>query len=163
MTTTPLANILAFTLDDDGDWVAMLECGHRQHVRHKPPLMARPWVTTAAGRAEKIGQALACRNCLMPRLPPAVQEYKRTAIFDAQSVPAGLLKAHTLKAETWAEIVVLTGRVTYVIEGMVDGVWVLGPNLRGTVAPTQPHHIEPTSDATFYVRFLRAVASPAPA
>ena len=29
--------IVGFETDEDGDWVALLRCGHRQHVRHKPP------------------------------------------------------------------------------------------------------------------------------
>jgi hypothetical protein len=29
--------IIGFHRDDDEDWVADLECGHQQHVRHKPP------------------------------------------------------------------------------------------------------------------------------
>ena len=27
-------------------------CGHRQHVRHNPPFVTRPWTVTAAGRAK---------------------------------------------------------------------------------------------------------------
>ena len=27
------------------DWVAELECGHTQHVRHDPPWTNRPWVS----------------------------------------------------------------------------------------------------------------------
>ncbi len=29
--------IIAFHVDQDGDWVADLECGHTRHVRHTPP------------------------------------------------------------------------------------------------------------------------------
>lgn len=29
--------IVGFDRDEEGDWVALLECGHRQHVRHRPP------------------------------------------------------------------------------------------------------------------------------
>ena len=36
--------IVAFRQDDVGDWVAVLACGHGQHVRHTPPLFERPWV-----------------------------------------------------------------------------------------------------------------------
>jgi len=35
-----------FHQDEDSDWVAALECGHSQHVRHDPPWMERPWVLT---------------------------------------------------------------------------------------------------------------------
>jgi hypothetical protein len=55
--------IIAFRQDDVGDWVAMLACGHRQHVRHKPPFIERPWVLDPAGRARFIGFPLNCRIC----------------------------------------------------------------------------------------------------
>jgi hypothetical protein len=34
----------------EGHWVAELECGHRQHMRHRPPFERREWVTTPEGR-----------------------------------------------------------------------------------------------------------------
>lgn len=55
--------IVGYHQDDEGHWVADLECGHTQHVRHDPPWQSRPWVTTAAGRAEKLGMTLDCRDC----------------------------------------------------------------------------------------------------
>jgi len=56
--------IVGFHQDDERHWVAELECGHTQHVRHDPPWQTRPWVTTEAGRASFIGQDLACVECV---------------------------------------------------------------------------------------------------
>lgn len=55
--------IVSFHADADGSWVADLECGHTQHVRHEPPLSSRPWVLTEAGRAAHIGTTLPCLAC----------------------------------------------------------------------------------------------------
>ena len=55
--------IAGFYEDLAGDFVAMLECGHEQHVRHKPPLTLRPWVLTDVGRAATLGQVLECKAC----------------------------------------------------------------------------------------------------
>jgi hypothetical protein len=55
--------ITGFQLDADGDWVAELECGHRQHVRHRPPLFPQPWILDDADRQERIGTPLDCRVC----------------------------------------------------------------------------------------------------
>ena len=55
--------ITGFYEDIEGHFVAMLECGHEQHVRHKPPLVERPWVLTAEGRAAKIGVEIDCKAC----------------------------------------------------------------------------------------------------
>lgn len=55
--------ITGFHKDEKGDWVAELECGHQQHVRHNPPWQIREWVTTEAGRKRKIGHFLLCKEC----------------------------------------------------------------------------------------------------
>jgi hypothetical protein len=55
--------IIALHQDDQGDWVADLACGHSQHVRHHPPWVDRPWVTTPDGRQSRIGEMLDCRQC----------------------------------------------------------------------------------------------------
>jgi hypothetical protein len=55
--------IVGFQLDSQGEWVAELACGHRQHVRHQPPFQLRPWVLEAEGRQEHIGTPLECRLC----------------------------------------------------------------------------------------------------
>lgn len=59
----PERAIVDFHRDEEGDWVADLACGHTQHVRHNPPWVNRPWVTTAAGRASFLGRSLRCRDC----------------------------------------------------------------------------------------------------
>ena len=58
-----LRAVIGFEQDDEGHWVAKLECGHGVHVRHDPPWMVREWVVTEAGRAERIGSLMACRRC----------------------------------------------------------------------------------------------------
>lgn len=61
--------IVGFHQDEEQHWVADLECGHTQHVRHEPPLASRPWVLTPEGRASFIGTTLRCLKCLTG--PPA--------------------------------------------------------------------------------------------
>lgn len=55
--------IIGFHQDERHDWVADLECGHTQHVRHNPPWMNRPWVVTPEGREGFLGFELDCRKC----------------------------------------------------------------------------------------------------
>jgi uncharacterized protein DUF3565 len=59
----PICKIVGFHQEDAGDWVADLECGHTQHVRHDPPWQSRPWVTTLEGRASRLGTELPCAKC----------------------------------------------------------------------------------------------------
>ena len=58
-----LQKIIGFHRDEEQHWVAELECGHTQHVRHTPPWINRPWVTTAEGRERFLGQQLVCKRC----------------------------------------------------------------------------------------------------
>lgn len=55
--------IVDYHQDEHGDWVADLDCGHGQHVRHQPPFINRPWVATEAGRRSKLGIMLKCVKC----------------------------------------------------------------------------------------------------
>jgi hypothetical protein len=55
--------IIGYHQDDQHDWVADLECGHAQHVRHNPPWTNRPWVVSAQGRRSRIGYLLDCKRC----------------------------------------------------------------------------------------------------
>jgi hypothetical protein len=66
--------MVGFTTDAAGHWVALLACGHRQHVRHDPPLVERPWVTTTAGRRGRLGQTLDCLKCDAGEPPDAAEE-----------------------------------------------------------------------------------------
>ena len=55
--------IVGFFQDTEQHWVAKLECGHYQHVRHDPPWTNRPWTMTAEGRDGMLGSVLACKKC----------------------------------------------------------------------------------------------------
>ena len=59
----PRRAIVGFHQDDEGHWVAELECGHSQHMRHDPPWQNREWVLSAEGRARFIGVLIECRVC----------------------------------------------------------------------------------------------------
>ncbi|MDX1457072.1 MAG: DUF3565 domain-containing protein [Marinobacter sp.] len=58
--------IIGYHLDDENHWVAELACGHNQHVRHDPPWINRPWVTTPEGRQHHLGSELDCLHCDQP-------------------------------------------------------------------------------------------------
>ena len=55
--------ITGFHQDEEQHWVADLECGHTQHVRHDPPWQVRPWVITEEGRRRFLGTSLNCVKC----------------------------------------------------------------------------------------------------
>jgi hypothetical protein len=59
--------IIGFQQDEESHWVADLECGHSQHVRHDPPWQTRPWVLSPSSRDEHLGSVLDCKLCDVPR------------------------------------------------------------------------------------------------
>src|SRR5438270_14050484 len=63
--------IVGYHQDEVGHWVADLDCGHPQHVRHQPPWLERSWVTTAQGRRSRLGMELDCKRCDEENLEPA--------------------------------------------------------------------------------------------
>lgn len=55
--------ITGFHTDEEGHWVAELDCGHTVHMRHDPPWQNRPWVVTKSGRDGMLGVVLDCNKC----------------------------------------------------------------------------------------------------
>ena len=147
--------ITGFHTDEAGDPVAELDCGHGRHVRHQPPLYERLWVLDEAGRAARIGTPLDCVRCDRRELPEGFAEYKRTARFTQESVPAGLRSRHTTKAGIWALIHVTAGRLRYRIHEPFDEEQILEPGTPGVVLPGVPHEVELLGDVSFSVAFHR--------
>ena len=69
-----LRAIRSFHQDEQGHWVADLDCGHTRHVRHDPPWQNRPWVNSEDGRAKFIGTTLNCVKCDETTLAAPVQD-----------------------------------------------------------------------------------------
>lgn len=55
--------ITGFHTENDGDWVAELECGHQRHVRHNPPWEMHSWVLDEHERLARVGTSLQCGLC----------------------------------------------------------------------------------------------------
>ncbi len=58
-----VSRIQGFHKDEEGYWVADLDCGHTRHMRHNPPWQERDWVTTRSSREARIGQDIDCAEC----------------------------------------------------------------------------------------------------
>lgn len=85
-------------------------------------------------------------------LPPTVKAYRSTAVFTAETLPAGLRRDHATKAGVWALIHVLEGRLRYCVES-----WnyqaVLEAGQTDIVAPQVVHFVEPLGDVRMFVEF----------
>lgn len=146
--------ITAFRLDDKGDWIAVLSCGHAQHMRHAPPFTSRPWVLTAEGRDSKLGAPVDCVRCDRFEVPEAVVTFKRTETFTEHTVPDGLLKDHTTAPGVWGRITVVEGTLRYRVV-QFDTDIELSPQNPGIIVPGVPHSVRPVGKVRFHVEFLR--------
>ena len=82
-----IRTIDGFHQDDEGDWVAELSCLHDQHVRHAPPFHERAWVTSPAGRAERVGAPIECPLCDRLELPADLEVARTAGPFDSETLP----------------------------------------------------------------------------
>lgn len=88
--------ILGFHIDEEDHWVADLQCGHKQHVRHDPPFHSRQWVTVPELREQRKGEELDCKRCdeVGRVVAKAVLKVALNALEDAQieSAAAGMCR-----------------------------------------------------------------------
>lgn len=99
---------------------------------------------------------------MLAALPDHLVAYKRTPIFDQDSVPAGLRRQHATKAGVWALIVVLEGQLRLRI--LADGSQhILDPQTPGVVSPQQAHEVEPVGPMSFLVEFYEEPGAVPPA
>ncbi len=121
-------------MDEHGDWVAFLNCGHRQHVRHRPPFEERPWVITEIERSKKIGKPMDCVRCDRFEMPDDFKAYRKTAEFNERTVPKSLRRDHSTKPGVWAKIQVIEGKLNYRIDAPGTQ-FELSPGVPGIVIP----------------------------
>lgn len=89
----------------------------------------------------------------------ASNPYRTTAVFDENTLPAGLRSAHSTKAGAWGVIRVLEGRLRYVIEE-TGRATVLTPEQPGVIVPEQLHHVEPLGAVRMQVEFYDHMPQP---
>lgn len=151
-----LRRIAGFHQDDVGDWVAELSCLHRQHVRHRPPLVDRAWVLDATTRAERVGTDLDCPLCDRAELPDGLHLARTAGPFDGDSLPPGLRRTHTVADGRWG--------LLRVVEGTVDFDLAVNPPLhhhlhegdQQAIPPEVDHLVTPGIDAVIEIDFLAA-------
>ena len=90
-----------------------------------------------------------------PQLPAGLVEARRTPLFDAASLPEPLAVSH--RTTVWAELRVQSGSVQYYdLEGTEPRDERLDAGDTAIIAPGIEHHVEPSTDAEFYIQFYRS-------
>jgi tellurite resistance-related uncharacterized protein len=155
--------IVSFHADEHGDWVATLDCHHRQHVRHQPPFRTAPWVLEEAGRAGRIGGLLDCPLCDRAELPADLEVVRTTESWTAATVPAALKRDHRVARGVWGRLHVEQGSVTFRADTQPRIERRLAEGDEQAIPPEVPHAVEPDDTsgdgARFHVEFLRPPAT----
>ena len=147
--------IVAVHEEAPGTCIVELDCGHRRHVRDRPPFETHPWVHDDAERRARVGSAIECGLCAACVRPQDAQRYREGPSWDASSVPAGLLDRHRLKAGVWGELVVRAGRVRLHYDAPIDRVVDLEAGQVAAIPPEVVHRLELTGDVELRLDFLR--------
>ena len=146
--------IVGFECDAAGDWVAQLDCLHRQHVRNRPPLWSLPWVDDDVAREQHVGAPLACALCDRTEIPADLEIVRTTAVWDEHSMPNALRRAHRVAGGTWGRLRVDRGRLHFVARtNPVTDVVIEAGRLQA-IPPDVEHFVEPDGPVRFAVEFL---------
>lgn len=87
-----------------------------------------------------------------PAPPAAAVPYRRTPVFDENTLPAGLRREHRTKPGVWGVIRVLEGQLRYRVLDP-DSEEILTPGRPGFVLPDQPHLVEPLGPMRIQIEF----------
>jgi tellurite resistance-related uncharacterized protein len=149
-----LRRITGFEIDQAGDWAALLDCCHRQHIRHRPPFRIAPWIDNETERGQRIGTTLSCPLCNRCEVPADLIVVRTTATWDEKTMPRALRREHRLATGTWGRLRVIEGAVRFVAQtDPVTDVVVDAQRLQG-IPPDIEHYVEPQGPTRFAIDFL---------
>ncbi len=89
-------------------------------------------------------------------LPTGLELVRTTDVFDNDTVPKGLLRAHQVAEGVWGRLVVHSGKIVFVFEDQSDQPIVVAAEESVVIPPRRLHHVEMDGPASFAVEFHRA-------
>lgn len=89
-----------------------------------------------------------------PRLPDGLELARTTDVFDEESVPAGLLRAHRVADGVWGRLVVHEGSIGFRFEDD-DRSMSAAAGESIVIPPGRRHHVEVNGPVRFVVEFHR--------
>ena len=94
----------------------------------------------------------------LPTLPDGLELTRTTKVFDNDTAPAGLLKAHQVAEGVWARLVMHSGSAGFVFEDPPDELITVADGGNVVIPPQRLHHVVLGEPATFVVEFYRPSA-----
>lgn len=90
-----------------------------------------------------------------PVLPDGLEYVRTTDVFDNETVPKGLLRAHQVAKNVWGRLVVHTGQVGFAFEDEDNQLRTVEAGQALVIPPERRHHVILQGPATFAVEFYR--------
>jgi len=100
-----------------------------------------------------IGNQVNCSACDKLVFPEGLNAYKKTPVFNQETIPKGFRRAHSTKKGIWALITVISGKVRYVVDYLDGQSFELDRESRGVISPQMEHHLEVIGNVELYVEF----------
>lgn len=88
-----------------------------------------------------------------PTLPKDARTYRCIGPFDADAIPAGLLRRHDLKPGVWGVLTIGAGRIRFCWDDDAGGSRLLAPGDAMLIPPTVPHHLERDGSVRLSIAF----------
>jgi len=101
----------------------------------------------------QVGDQTDCSQCDQLIFPDGLTPYKKTPIFNQETIPKGFRRAHSTKQGVWALITVLSGKVRYVVDHLESKSSDLDQHSKGVISPQMEHHLDVIDDVELYVEF----------
>jgi tellurite resistance-related uncharacterized protein len=91
-------------------------------------------------------------------MPEGLELVRTTALWDEETVPAGVLSGHRVADGVWGQLVVRSGAVGFVFEDEPDVTIQVSTDGKVVIPPGRFHHVSLQGPATFVVEFYRKPA-----
>lgn len=117
------------------------------------------WVTSAEGRASRVGTRIECGRCSQRVWPDGLEHYNSSKAFTHHDVPANLLAEHSTRARVWGKLRVLEGGLLLDFRTSLGISDELAPGVDGVIPPEIRHRVELRGPVRFVVDFFRPAVS----
>lgn len=143
-----LENLMIALLAEASDRQIDLAREMATYISPRPSFTQHPLTIHAAARMiDLVERANQFRTSPLSPMP-----YKRTAVFDENTLPARLRREHRTKPDVWGVIRVLDGRVRYQVIDPTSEL-ILEPGRPGLIRPDEPHLVEPLGPVRMQIEF----------
>lgn len=147
--------IVNFVEDDGPQWMALLDCGHFQHMRHSPPLIEREWVLSEEGRASHLGTSLNCVSCDEREIPGIAVYLSTSPSFTELTIPEALRKRRHSGTGLWAKVCVTEGSLELEMFEPINEKQTLTPDNPAVLPPGVPYSLATPAQVKFHIEFLK--------